>query len=212
MAEDGIDISYEQMTASFGKTVWTRAHFARYLAEHGYVSGIEEAFLTFIGDDCRYFVPRDKVSPFAVTRLLRRYHGIPILAHPLLYHLSDRELRLLIIRLKAEGLIGIEVYYSLHTKEQEDYLLSIADEYDLLPGGGSDFHGSNKPDIRIGAGHGNLHIPYSVLENLRAEASRGDDSPVPDTRRESIRLPDVAHDTADCPALRDIIMEERSSS
>ena len=171
MADDGIDISYEKMAASFGETVWTRAHFARYLADHGYVPEMWDAFRTHIGEDCKYFVPREKVSPFVVTELLRQYQGIPILAHPLLYHLSDKELRGLIVRLKEKGLIGIEVYYSLHSKEDEAYVLSLADEYGLLPGGGSDFHGANKPDIQIGAGHGNLQIPYSVLENLRAKRS-----------------------------------------
>lgn len=171
MADDGIDISYEQMTASFGKTVWTRAHFARYLMEHGYVSEIGDAFRIYIGEDCKYFVPREKVSPFTVTAQLRQYHGIPILAHPLLYHFSDEELRRLIVRLKESGLIGIEVYYSLHSKEDEAYLTTLAGEYGLLPSGGSDFHGSNKPDIHIGTGHGNLQVPYSILENLRQRHS-----------------------------------------
>ena len=167
MADDGIDISFEQMTSSFGKTVWTRAHFARYLMDHGYVSRMDDAFRIYIGEDCRYFVPREKVSPFKVTEQLRQYHGIPILAHPLLYHLSDEELRRLIVQLKEKGLIGIEVYYSLHSKEEEAYLMALAQEYSLLPSGGSDFHGSNKPDTLIGTGHGNLQIPYSILENLR---------------------------------------------
>ena len=73
----------------------------------------------------------------------------------------------MIVQLKEKGLIGIEVYYALHSKEEEAYLTALAREYSLLPSGGSDFHGSNKPDIQIGTGHGNLQIPYSILENLR---------------------------------------------
>ena len=61
----------------------------------------------------------------------------------------------------------MEVYYSTHTQEQCDYLLALADEFGLAPSGGSDFHGSNKPDISLGSGKNNLQIPYSILEHLR---------------------------------------------
>ncbi|MDO4298655.1 MAG: PHP domain-containing protein [Lachnospiraceae bacterium] len=171
MADDGIDISYEQMADAFGETVWTRAHFARYLADHGYVSEMWDAFRTHIGDDCKYFVPREKVSPFEVTRLIRQFHGIPVLAHPFQYHFSEEELRILLTKLKTAGLIGMEVYYSTHSVSQENYLLSLCRELALLPSGGSDFHGTNKPDISIGTGKNNLRIPYETLNALRAAIS-----------------------------------------
>lgn len=167
MAADGFDISYEQMVQSFGESVWTRAHFARFLLSKGYIKDISEAFTTYIGDNCKYFIPREKVSPFEVVELLREFGGIPILAHPFQYKFSDEVLRALIEKLIRSGLMGIEVYYSTHTQEQCEYLQAIADEYHLTPSGGSDFHGSNKPDIGLGSGKNNLHIPYSILEDLR---------------------------------------------
>ena len=63
----------------------------------------------------------------------------------------------------------MEVYYSTHTKENCDYLLDLANEFGLAPSGGSDFHGSNKPDIELGSGKNNLQIPYSILEGLRSK-------------------------------------------
>lgn len=167
MAADGFDISYEQMVQSFGESVWTRAHFAKFLLAKGYIKDISEAFTTYIGDNCKYFIPREKVSPFEVVELIREFGGIPILAHPFQYKFSDEVLRTLIEKLIGSGLMGIEVYYSTHTQEQCDYLQAIADEYHLTPSGGSDFHGSNKPDIGLGSGKNNLHIPYSILEDLR---------------------------------------------
>ena len=167
MAADAIDISYEKMVEAFGETVWTRAHFARYLADHHYVKEIKDAFSTYIGDDCKYFIPRQKVTPAEVVELIRTFGGIPVLAHPFQYRFSDCELRTLITALKEKGLLGIEVYYSTHNNEQEAYLLSLAKEFLLLPSGGSDFHGENKPDIFLGSGKGNLQIPYSILTNLR---------------------------------------------
>ena len=171
MAGDGIDISYEQMEEAFGKNVWTRAHFARYLADHGYVNEMWDAFKTHIGEGCKYFVPRRKVKPDTVVRLIRDFGGIPILAHPFQYHFSDQELRKLISILKSQGLMGIEVYYSTHTPEQEAYLLALAEELSLAPSGGSDFHGAHKPDIYLGRGKNNLRIPYSILEGLRKKRS-----------------------------------------
>lgn len=170
MADDGIDITYEEMCEKFGKNnVWTRAHFGRHLLDKGYVSSMQEAFERYIGDTCKYFVPREKVSPIEVTRLIRRYGGIPILAHPYQYHFSEDVLRTLLEQMKAAGLIGMEVYYSTYSAEQMDTLLALAQSMDLLPSGGSDFHGSNKPHISIGTGiDQNLHIPYSILDALRS--------------------------------------------
>lgn len=167
MAGDGFDISYEQMAESFGESVWTRAHFAKYLLAKGYIKDISEAFSKYLGDDCKYFIPREKVSPFEVVELIREFGGIPILAHPFQYKFSDEVLRTLIGKLIDSGLLGIEVYYSTHTQEQCDYLQALAKEYHLTASGGSDFHGSNKPDIELGSGKNNLHIPYSILEDLR---------------------------------------------
>ena len=50
--------------------------------------------------------------------------------------------------------------------DDEAYVRSLADKYDLLISGGSDFHGSNKPDIDIGCGRGNLLIPYELLNQF----------------------------------------------
>lgn len=172
MAADQIDISYEAMAAEYGEQVWTRAHFARYLTEHGYVASREEAFASLIGEGCRYYVPRSRIRPEEAVALIRRFDGIPILAHPLLYHYDDAGLRTLLTLLKKHGLLGIEVYYSTHTAQEETYVAALAAEFGLLPSGGSDFHGANKPDIALGSGRGNLNIPDSLLTALREARDR----------------------------------------
>lgn len=169
MAHDGIDISSEKMKAAFGDAIWTRAHFARYLAEHGYVAHMRDAFETHVGPGCKYYVPREKITPHEVTALLREFDGIPILAHPMQYQFSDEQLRILLRELAACGLIGIEVYYSTHTEEETAYLANLAREFGLLPSGGSDFHGANKPSIALGSGKNNLSIPYEIIEQLRSK-------------------------------------------
>lgn len=167
MAADGIDISRKQMAESFGEQIWTRAHFARYLANKGYVKNMWDAFNTHIGDQCKYYVPREKVSSFQMVKFIREMNGIPILAHPYQYHLGEEGLTNLIKMLKRSGLLGIEAIYSTHTGTQESYLRMLARKFDLCISGGSDFHGANKPAIDIGKGKGNLRIPYEVIVQLR---------------------------------------------
>ncbi len=168
MQEDGIDISLEQMETAFGNAVWTRAHFARYLMDHGYVAEMPEAFEKYIGENCRYFVPREKVTPVQAVHLISSTGGIPILAHPMLYHLPEAEMDELLASLRKAGLIGIEAIYSTHSALDENLVRQLAKRHGLLISGGSDFHGSNKPYIDLGVGRGNLRIPYHVLANLRS--------------------------------------------
>lgn len=167
MAADGIDISYDKMLAAFPRLPWTRTHFGRYLADHGYVKNLWDAFDTHIGVDCPYYVPRDRISPSEAVRLIRQFHGIPVLAHPYQYQFSKEELSFLLQTLKEDGLLGMEVYYSTYSAEQMAQLAALADQFQLAPSGGSDFHGTNKPDIELGSGKNNLQIPYQILEGLR---------------------------------------------
>lgn len=167
LKESGVDISRDQMDAAFGDAVWTRAHFGRYLMDHGYVKDMAEAFRLYVGEDAPCFVPREKVTPAQAVRLIRRVGGIPILAHPLQYRLPERDLGDLLSELSASGLIGIEALYSTHTEADTLFVRQLAERHRLCISGGSDFHGANKPSIDLGVGMGNLRIPYEVLKNLR---------------------------------------------
>lgn len=85
----------------------------------------------------------------------------------MLYHLTMGELKDLCIRLKDCGLTGIESMYSTYKGFDELTVRKLAHETGLLESGGSDFHGANKPDIRLGTGMGNLMISYDYLDKLR---------------------------------------------
>lgn len=167
LQEHGVSISWDAMMENFPDCVWTRAHFARYLMEQGYVSSIKEAFPRYIGDRAPCFVPREKVTPYQAIRLIQDNGGIAVLAHPMLYGLGLEQLRLLFSRLRDAGLDAVEVFYSTNSQEEERLSRQLARDFNLKLSGGSDFHGSNKPDIQLGCGKGKLKIPYTVLENLR---------------------------------------------
>lgn len=162
-----IPITMEALRSAYGDAVLTRAHFGRWLFEHGYVRSIREAFSRYIGDDCPCFVPRKRTDPRQAIALIRNAGGIPILAHPLLYHLTDTELEELVRYLKEAGLQGIEAIYSSNTGLDESSMRCLARKMNLKISGGSDFHGKNKPLLDLGSGKGNLKIPYEVLEQLR---------------------------------------------
>ncbi|MBO5488142.1 MAG: PHP domain-containing protein, partial [Eubacterium sp.] len=91
-----------------------------------------------------------------------------VLAHPLLYKLSVSEIRNLLTELKEYGLEGIEAMYSRNHGNDEAFVRKLASEYGLFITGGTDFHGSNKPDLDMGTGTGNLRVPVMLLENLKA--------------------------------------------
>ena len=70
--------------------------------------------------------------------------------------------------LRDAGLRGIEVFHSDHRPADMERYAGIARKLNLLVTGGSDFHGANKRNISLGTGQGNLNIPMSVLNDLRA--------------------------------------------
>lgn len=164
----GIDITYEALLEAFPDAVITRAHYAAYLLDKGYVKSRSEAFERYLGDDTPYFVHREKVTPEEVIEVTLKAGGIPILAHPTLYKLGREQLDVLVSRLKAAGLMGIECYYSTYSPSEERQMRALAEKYNLLPSGGSDFHGANKTGLDLAVGYGKLYVPDGVLAGLKA--------------------------------------------
>ena len=163
----GIDITYEKLLKEFPDAVITRAHYAKYLLNHGYIKSMNEAFKRYVGDRCPYFVPREKVTPVQAVKLILQADGIPVLAHPILYRMSNARLETLVAQLKEAGLMAIEAIYSTYNAGEERQIRSLADKYRLLISGGSDFHGSNKPGLDLAVGYGRLLVPGHVLDELQ---------------------------------------------
>ena len=170
MAADGLKVNYEQMLERFGPVIG-RPNFGQVLVELGLAKSVQDAFDRFIEKGQRYYLPRKMVSIERSVEVIREAGGVPVLAHPFQYKLDEPDLRQLIEHCMDHGLLGLECRYSLYDEEQSQYLLSLAKEYGLVPTGGSDFHGSNKPHISIGTGTGTLAVPESWLEPVRALAT-----------------------------------------
>ena len=163
----GLEITYDEVVAASGGGQVGRPHFARVLMQKGYVRTNGEAFERFLKKGGPAYVEKARFSPEESIALIHEAGGVSVLAHPFTLHLPAEELDPLFERLAKAGLEGVETYYSAHTAEETLRYERLAREWELVTSGGSDFHGANKPNIDLGIGTGSLHVPYSVLEELR---------------------------------------------
>ncbi len=170
--EAGIPITYDELVEKNPGAVITRAHYAKLIMEKGYVKSRQEVFDRLIGDNCPYFVPREKILPEQAIEHILQAGGVPILAHPILYRMSDERLENLVKRLKAAGLMGLEAIYSTYEPREERDMKALAGKYDLLVSGGSDFHGANKKDIDLAVGRGKLFVPEELLAPIKMAAGK----------------------------------------
>lgn len=147
-----------------------RPDLAKLCIKYGYASTVEEAFNKYLIEAYNKTRKTDnKLQYEECLELIIKSGGIPVLAHPKSLELREKEFLVLLKDMISCGLKGIEVYHSSHTKEEMEYYLEIANKYNLLISGGSDFHGKNvKPDIELGSGkNNNIKIKkLSLLETL----------------------------------------------
>ena len=172
MAADGLPVSYAEMKQRFGEVIG-RPHFAELLVELGLADSVRDAFDRYVEKGQRYYVPRTILPIERAIEIIRLSGGVPVLAHPFQYKRDDAGLRELIEYCMGQGLRGMECRYSGYTPEQSAYLEDLAEEYGLVKTGGSDFHGSNKPQIALGSGiKDNLSVPYEWLYQLKELAGK----------------------------------------
>jgi len=92
---------------------------------------------------------------------------VPVLAHPYLLELPDNDrLDKLVQELGEMGLQGLEVYYPEHPADATAFYEHLARKHHLLMTGGTDFHGGLIPQVQMGIGTGNFHVPYRLYEKL----------------------------------------------
>lgn len=166
LADANMPLTMEEISGSDPRTVITRAHFAKAMKQAGYVKSISEAFDKYIGDGCPCYVLKPEFSPEDAISIIQQAKGLAVLAHPMLYHFSYQDLEALLAHLKQVGLVGVEVYHSSHNTGNSQRLREFIRPYHLLPTGGSDYHGANKPNVMLGKGYGSMRISASLLKDL----------------------------------------------
>lgn len=169
LAADGICFTKEELCGGNPDTVITRAHVAKALIHKGFCTTMEQAFKKYLSYGGRYCPMKEHLSPETVVKSLVKNGAFVSLAHPFQYHLGDKETEKLISTMAGFGMKGLEVYHSSHNPLECQKLQVIAARYHLLPTGGSDFHGANKPDISIGTGRGGLRVSSLLLDAIKRE-------------------------------------------
>ena len=166
----GIEIDLADVIANArDKKSIGRFDIALTLKALGYSKTATEAYGKYLDHNDKSYVQRKKLEPEDLVRAIRKYGGVPVLAHPKSLRLSKEELDVFIEKLVKAGLCGIEVYNPNNSEAKRKELLEYCEKYDLIPTCGSDYHGGNrKPKIEIGRGiKDNLLIDdKSIIEGL----------------------------------------------
>ena len=168
----GLDIGYDEVSTAAGNEVVGRPHFARLMVERGYAASIQDAFDRFLKKGAAAYVEKARLSPRDSINLIREAGGVAVLAHPYQLRLSSYEaVDELVAELAGFGLDGIEAIYSRHSPDERVAYAENAARHGLLVTGGSDYHGSYKPDIDLMTGLGDLEVPYALLEEVKSRAA-----------------------------------------
>ena len=165
----GFDITLQEVQAAkTGAGQLGRPHIARVLLEKEYVQSINEAFDKYLANGQPAYVDKYRLPCAQALEMIIQAGGIPVLAHPGLIPIKDpHQMEAFVGLLKSLGLQGLEVYYPEHDRKLTAFYEALAQRYDLLMTGGSDFHGAIKPEIKMGIGYGSMFVPFELYARLQ---------------------------------------------
>lgn len=162
----GYHIDYTLVKQQNPNATINRSHIAKVMLSDGIVDSIDAAMKGILSEEAGHYVPPRRLTAFEMLTFIRDIGAIPVLAHPLC-NLSKEELVDFLPIAKEHGLLGMECVYSEYNKNEMDFSIALAKKYELLPSGGSDFHGERKPGIQLGTGRNNLTIPYQWALDMK---------------------------------------------
>lgn len=142
LGELGIQVEWERVQYFAGDGAVGRPHIAMALVEAGYCTEPKDAFPEYLGRNGLAYVERVKLTPAEAVGMIRRAGGVAVLAHPA--YMNDMEAG--IANLAGIGLSGMEVHYAKYRDDTIRQLARLARQYDLIPCGGSDYHGLGNSD------------------------------------------------------------------
>jgi predicted metal-dependent phosphoesterase TrpH len=170
LAELGLPLDEDDLAAAAENGAVGRPHIGEAMVRRGYVSSISEAFELYLRRGAPAWVDRRRLALGRALKLLRASGALPVLAHPGIIRADATGLNHIVRDAARGGMAGIECYYPLHDEETVARCLGLARKYALVPTGGSDYHGTVKPDIRLGVASGGGPVPDQVLTDLRCLA------------------------------------------
>ena len=169
LADDlGLPVTLEEIEAEAGGDGVGRPHVAAVLVRKGVVASVQEAFDVYLAKGKPGYVEKSRLYPADAMRLAKESGGVPVIAHPLSLGLEPSALETAVKELVDAGLAGVEAIYGRYSPEEREGLADLARRYDLVVTGGSDHHGTYKPDLRVGVGKGDLDVPDGAVAALEA--------------------------------------------
>jgi predicted metal-dependent phosphoesterase TrpH len=145
LVEIGLEIEFADVQAASGAGTIARPHIARALVDRGHANSLDEAFRRWLGRHGPAFVPKEALAPRDAFDLIKDAGGVASLAHPGTFRRDD-----LIPLLVEAGLEALEVRHTEHSAARARHYQALARDLDLLPTGGSDFHGTLGHRSRLG--------------------------------------------------------------
>ena len=136
LQELGKEVTWRDLLSVAGQAAPGRLHLARALVKTGQAVSIVQAFEDYLLPGRAAYVPRHRFSPEQAIDRIRRAGGVAVLAHPGM-GVDDSVLDALV----SQGLQGIEVYHPSHDAGDTVHYLRLAEYYNLVITGGSDYHG-----------------------------------------------------------------------
>ena len=163
LADLKLPVTMEELLEIVQGNVISKAHFAEIMLKKGYVSCKSDAFKNYLGKGGAAFVEKRDYQPADAVDILVRNGAFVSLAHPKLITDDFAEVERIVSDLVKHGLRGLEVnYYSFSKKDREKYM-ALAEKYNLIITGGSDFHGVNRVESSLGG----TGLNKSEYENLK---------------------------------------------
>jgi 3',5'-nucleoside bisphosphate phosphatase len=167
MGRLGLPVTYDEIQEEAGGMGAGRPHIAKILVRKGVVGSIQEAFDVWLAKGQPAYMDKERLAPDVAVRLATQSGGVPVLAHPLSLGLSPADTEATVVELASYGLLGVEAIYGRYSPSERSAVADLARRHGLVVTGGSDHHGTYKPDLQIGIGRGDLDVPDSALDDLR---------------------------------------------
>ena len=140
----GIKLDWNSIKLTAKESVG-RPHIARAMVKEGYVKNIPEAFNKYLNNKEKLQLPSKKLNSLEAIKIINDSGGISVIAHP---H-TVIDLETIIPKLSESGLSGLEIHNARYSESQKQKYIKLAENFDLIPTGGSDFH-SNESKNKLG--------------------------------------------------------------
>ncbi|MBS2099407.1 PHP domain-containing protein [Carboxylicivirga linearis] len=164
----GVAIGIDDVQLFVSGGYMDRQAIAKCLVAQGYTSSVKESWIKYL--DKIVYTEGELIQPEDAFKAIHAAGGKAFLAH---YHLpiglkgySEEEVQLKLKELKDLGLDGLECYYPSFSQYDQLRCENYIKDFDFIKSGGTDFHGANRPHIKLGVGEGDFKVPDELLEKI----------------------------------------------